>query len=163
MTYLKIRIIYFLVIVGILGWASPDAKADQSIVIDLQSRSLIFTDDDESQVSYPIVVGKRNTPTPRGEYEITEIEFNPTWNIPKSIQAERARKGQPMITAVPPGRKNPLGKVFMRLSWGSIGIHGNNMNKFAPGYRSHGCIRMDNLTVIILAKTVRVGTPVVIQ
>lgn len=130
------------------------------IVVNRAARTLTFTDEAGETKTYSIVVGKRVTPTPAGEYEVVSIDFDPTWYIPLSIQEERMRKGLPALTSLPPGRNNPLGRVMMKLDRFSIGIHGNSMRRFRPGAFSHGCIRMSNRDAVELANMIDIGTSV---
>jgi L,D-transpeptidase ErfK/SrfK len=69
------------------------------------------------------------------------MEVDPTWDVPKSIQAEMAAKGKPVMTQVPPGPSNPLGTRWIAIN-GSIGIHGTNAPSSIFKFSTHGCIRM---------------------
>jgi L,D-transpeptidase ErfK/SrfK len=63
---------------------------------------------------------------------------------------------------VPPGPDNPLGTHALRLSRGSILIHGTD-TPFAVGRKaSHGCLRLYPEDIPILYERVPVGTTVTI-
>lgn len=145
----------------------PDVVVDQvgsHIVINLPQTELFLYDGGVRVKSWPVAVGKMLTKTPTGDFEITGIQYNPTWHVPKSIQREMRAKGGEIQTNVPPGRGNPLGKVFMRFgdSAMALGIHGTNMPSSVPGFRSHGCIRMKNPDALELSEHIEMGTLVTI-
>lgn len=64
------------------------------------------------------------------------------WIVPKSVQEEMLRIGKPVVTFVLPGRDNPIGRDWIELNFGSLGIHGTNAPSSVYQFRSHGCIRL---------------------
>src|SRR5215831_6614780 len=46
---------------------------------------------------------------------------------------------------------------------GVVGIHGTNAPQLIPGRISHGCIRMRNAAIVLLARLMPLGTPVSIR
>ena len=64
------------------------------------------------------------------------------------------------MTEVPPGPKNPLGRYWLGLATGGIGIHGTNAPASVYGARTHGCIRLQPEHIETLYAEVRPGTPV---
>ena len=64
------------------------------------------------------------------------------WIVPESIQEEMRREGKDVLTRVPPGPDNPLGRHWIGLSIGGIGIHGTIAPSSVYHFRSHGCIRL---------------------
>lgn len=134
----------------------------QHVVINIPQTRLFVYENGTLKAIYPIAVGKSLTQTPLGEYKIGVKAFNPTWHIPKSIQAERARQGLPPIQSVPPGPNNPLGPVFVRFGDPKLGlgIHGTNAPASVPGVRSHGCVRMRSENALKFAKTINTGSRV---
>jgi len=151
-------------------WAStpePDveiAPVGQHLVVNLPQTRVLLYQDGVLLRSYPVAVGKQITRTPTGSYSITGIHRDPTWHVPKSIQAEMAKKGQPVKTEVPPGPENPLGKVFIRFGEPRLGLgfHGTNQPGSVPGVRSHGCVRLKNENALALADWVSNGAQVTI-
>ena len=97
--------------------------------------------------------------TPRGDFTIQEKEPDPSWEVPKSIQAEMAREGKRVVTRVAPGPDNPLGTRWIGLT-PSIGIHGTNAPSSIFKYSTHGCIRMSIEDVEHLFEQVNEGDPV---
>lgn len=133
------------------------AMAQNEIIISLPEHHLYVVDNDEVVADYPVGVGKASTPTPAGEYRITEIVAKPAWHVPASIMKERHA---PKSSVVPPGPKNPLGVYFMRLNGSSLGIHGTTQPKLLPAAVSHGCVRMRNEDVTEVVSMVKRGTQV---
>jgi L,D-transpeptidase ErfK/SrfK len=130
---------------------------DTDIVVNVPQRTLFFFQGDTTR-HYPIAAGKRTWPTPRGPFEITVLETNPVWDVPVSIQEEMRRQGKPVLTRVLPGPANPLGKYWLRLSFGGVGIHGTNAPASIYSLQTHGCIRMHPDDIEELFSMVHVGT-----
>lgn len=135
---------------------SPVSEGTHVVINIPQQRLFLYSDGKLSKI-YPVAVGKAMTQTSIGSHKIGAKAFNPTWHIPKSIQKE-LKNG---ITSVPPGPKNPLGPVFVRLGDPKLGlgIHGTNAPASVPGVRSHGCVRMKSPDALQFAKTVSTGSP----
>jgi L,D-transpeptidase ErfK/SrfK len=87
------------------------------------------------------------------------METDPTWDVPVSIQEEMRRAGKPVLTKVPPGPANPLGRYWMGLSLGSIGLHGTTAPSSIYHFATHGCIRLHPDDVEDLFFHVAVGDP----
>jgi murein L,D-transpeptidase YcbB/YkuD len=94
--------------------------------------------------SFDVAVGTRAYPTPRGEFEISEIVWNPWWTPPPS---EWARDD----IVMPPGPGNPMGRVKMQLAPSYL-IHGTPLEQSIGSAGSHGCVRMRNEDVVALAR-----------
>ena len=135
---------------------APAAEGYQVIINIPQQRLFLFKDGSLKKV-YPVGVGKAMSQTNIGEHKIGAKAFNPTWHIPLSIQKERGDG----VKSVPPGPKNPLGPVFVRLGDPKLGlgIHGTNAPASVPGVRSHGCVRMKSPDALQFAKTITTGSP----
>lgn len=105
-----------------------------SICIDIDKKILRFTSESFNK-SYPVAVGKPETPTPVGNWTITQKALNPG---------------------------GPFGARWMRLSvpWGGYGIHGTNRPSSIGTAASHGCVRMYNADVIEVYDKTPLGTPV---
>ena len=135
------------------------ARMPDGIVINLPQRRLFLFRGGSLKDSYPIAVGSGGWRTPIGEFTIQNMEVDPTWDVPKSIQAEMASKGKPVLTRVLPGPDNPLGTRWIGLT-SSIGIHGTNAPSSIFKYSTHGCIRMAIEDVEHLFAQVSKGEPV---
>ncbi|MDO1509603.1 MULTISPECIES: L,D-transpeptidase [unclassified Neisseria] len=135
----------------------PPIDAGQHVVINIPQQRLFVYTDGKLTKAYPVAVGKALTQTTLGEHKIGAKAFNPTWHIPKSIQKER----NDGIKTIPPGPKNPLGPVFVRMGDPKLGlgIHGTNAPSSVPGVRSHGCVRMKSPDALEFANAITSGSP----
>jgi L,D-transpeptidase ErfK/SrfK len=150
-------------------WILPDLREYDGIVLNLsEMRLYYFFRKNKSNVvmTFPIGIGSEGKETPVGTFRIIEKIVNPAWHVPPSI-----RKEKPELPAVvPAGPNNPLGAYAMRLSEGTVLIHGTN-RPYAVGRKaSHGCIRMypedipklfqlvpNNTKVTIVRQPVKIG------
>ncbi|MEN6412624.1 MAG: L,D-transpeptidase family protein [Veillonellales bacterium] len=109
-----------------------------SIAIKIPERILEVHSDGELYKKYRIAVGKSDTPTPIGEWNVVWKAYN--WG-------------------------SGFGTRWMGLNvpWGIYGIHGTN-NPWSIGqFASHGCIRMRNRDIEELFEWVPIGTEVRIE
>ena len=136
------------------------AELQNGLVINLPELRLYHFQNGAYQRRHALAVGKPSWPTPTGTYKICEKRKNPTWNVPPSIQEEMDEMGYEVLTKVPPGPKNPLGKYFMGTTASGVGIHATNRPWSVGYYVSHGCIRMLPHEIEQLFPQVAVGTPV---
>lgn len=113
----------------------PLSPSTAAIIIDTTRRTLSLYRSDRLERSYPIAVGKPDTPTPLGDWIITQKTMNPG---------------------------GPFGARWMRISvpWGGYGIHGTDNPSSIGTAASHGCVRLNNDAVIELYDLVELGTPV---
>ncbi len=127
-----------------LGWSfllpggvlpASDSTPAESIVINLDQRSLTLYRAGQAVVRYPVAIGKAETPSPIGEFKV----------VNKSS-----------------GVGGAFGTRWLGLNvpWGTYGIHGTNMPWSIGRSASHGCFRMNNRDVEALFPLVPVGTPV---
>jgi hypothetical protein len=136
---------------GSIGWVrASDVTLDRMpyrVVINESLNTLTVEGPDGVVVSARVALGTNNTPTPTGLFYVKEV-------VPQ---------------ANPNGGLGPIALGLSGLSeelrnysggYGRVAIHGTN----APGKLgndvSHGCIRMDNPTILRLAKLLPIGTPV---
>lgn len=166
----KIALILAVSCLSPLIWGNTPApdfappETGQQVVINIPQLKLFLYEDGQLLKSHNIAVGKNTTRTPPGEYKIGVKAYKPTWHVPRSIQREMAAKGQPVQISVPPGPKNPLGPVFVRMGDPrlGLGIHGTNAPSSVPGVRSHGCVRMQSPHALEFANWVNGGTDVAV-
>ncbi len=143
------------------AWVLPDVRSYNGIVINLSElRLYYFFDRGRSHyvTTYPIGIGRQGRDTPVGEFTVVQKIVHPAWYVPESI-----RKEEPDLPAVvPAGRNNPLGSHALRLSLGTVLIHGTN-KPWGVGRRvSHGCIRLYPEDIPRLFASVPKGTKVTI-
>jgi len=125
-----------------------------NVLIDLSERKLYFKSGDKVIKRYGVCVGKPETPTPDGSYNVTEKEVDPVW----FSTAETGGKGE-----IPGGDpRNELGKRWIGFK-PSYGVHGTIFPKSIGKAESHGCVRMLNENVMELYDLVSVGTPIKIM
>lgn len=134
-------------------------ELQNGLVINLPELRMYHFQSCAYQRRYALAVGKPSWPTPTGTYKIYEKRKNPTWNVPPSIQEEMEEMGMEVLTKVPPGPKNPLGKYFMATTASGVGIHATNRPWSVGYYVSHGCIRMLPHEIEQLFPQVELGTP----
>jgi len=106
------------------------------IIVDLSDRTLYLLDGDIVVRAFPVGIGKILTQTPSGEYTIINKQAHPG---------------------------GPFGAFWMGLSRPHYGIHGTNDPSSIGREVSHGCIRMYNEDVLLLASLVPIGTRVTIR
>lgn len=135
---------------------------EHGIVINVPQRMLFLYVDGRLEGAWPVAVGRPDWPTPPGAFTVANKQRDKTWIVPPSIQREMQREGKPVLTSVPPGPDNPLGRHWIGLSLDSLGIHGTLAPASIHDFRSHGCIRMHPDDVAQLYDRVQVGTPGVI-
>jgi L,D-transpeptidase ErfK/SrfK len=121
---------------------APTNEEGDELLINLPQRMLFQYRQGILRAHYPVAAGQPGWPTPTGPFSIAAMETNPTWDVPLSIQEEMRQSGKPVVTTVPPGPDNPLGRYWMRLSFGAIGLHGTTAPASIYRLATHGCIRL---------------------
>ena len=119
----------------------PALEDEVVLVINVPQR-MLFLAIGESVEGFPVALGRRDWPTPLGDFSVVAKEENPTWDVPTSIQDEMRREGRTVVQKVPPGPANPLGAFWLGLSLGSVGVHGTNTPLSIFRHVTHGCVRM---------------------
>ncbi|MBX7247361.1 MAG: L,D-transpeptidase family protein [Candidatus Sumerlaeaceae bacterium] len=105
---------------------------------------------------YPSTLGSKYDPLPLGNFEVTGVNVNPTFNYkPKLFWDVPDNEPEALI---PPGPNSPVGKVWIATSRKSVGIHGTPNPENISKNTSHGCIRMTNWDAYQLSKRVKAGT-----
>lgn len=138
---------------GSKGWIRASevslSENDYRIRIELGGHRITVWKGSQIIVEEPIGVGRANTPTPGGEYYITELLAQPNPNGPYGPYAYGLS-----------GYSDVL-RTFAGAD-GVIGLHGTNDPAGLGHDVSHGCIRMSNAGISRLARELPLGTPVVI-
>ena len=128
--------------------ARRTASGPFSLVVDLSDRELHVLEGEDVVKSYRVAIGTEQHPTPRGEFRIRRIIWNPRWVPP---DAAWARNRRPREAGDP---RNPMGRVKMFFQAPDYYIHGTHEEDSLGQAESHGCLRMRNADVIELARTV---------
>ena len=128
---------------------SSSSRTDPTLhlVADISKRTLIIKDSGQVVRRYQIAVGQSKYPTPRGEFLIRRIVWNPSWTPPPN--SEWAKNETPKEPGHP---ANPmkLVKIFFREP--AYYIHGTDQYESLGTAASHGCLRMDPYDAADVAK-----------
>jgi lipoprotein-anchoring transpeptidase ErfK/SrfK len=142
----------------------PQHRIKDGIVINIPDRTLYFFQQGQMIFSTAVALG---TPTktdqlvwetPIGRFKIVNKAKDPTWTVPPSIQEEMRLQGKEIITSIPPGKDNPLGKFALKTSLPGILIHSTTRPWSIYTYSSHGCIRVYPERMEELFKLVKLQT-----
>jgi len=117
-------------------WVVPNPQGRQIIVNTGAMRLYYFVKNWTQVYTFPIGMGVLDFKTPSGNFTVVRKTANPSWHIPKSLQAKYG------MAVMPPGPDNPLGDYRLSLSWGDFAIHGTAMPWGVGRLVSHGCTRM---------------------
>ena len=153
----------------------PQSLGNRYLLVNAAAYEVSLWEKGHKIQSWPVVVGKTKTPTPVFSTQVTGVNYNPWWNIPKSIVAESVgaltrrnpaearRRGYVWSDSTfrqRPGRKNALGlmKLVMPNDY-TIYLHDTpeqaSFNKPARAF-SHGCIRVSD--ALAFASTLLAGS-----
>lgn len=91
-----------------------------------------------------VAVGARGFETPRGEFRISRIEWNPWWIPPDSPWAAKEKPQ-------PPGPGNPMGAVKLYFQ-PEYFLHGTPLENSLGSAVSHGCVRMADSDAVAVAQ-----------
>jgi lipoprotein-anchoring transpeptidase ErfK/SrfK len=141
---------------GSSGWIREDfvrlATTHWRITVNRAAHSVTVYRDGRKQRSFLAVIGKSATPTPRGLYAIYEKLPQPD---PKGFLGPWALH----LTAFSDVLFNYGGGP------GRVAIHGRDGTSLADplgSSASHGCVRVDDVNILWMARVVPLGTPVLI-
>ncbi len=135
---------------GTLGWVR---RSDVTLVhstfrveVDLSINTMTVFDGDKIAIRVPVAAGTGGTPTPKGLFFLKEL-------VPQSPGG-----------ALGPYAFGLSGFSTVLTSFGGgegvIGIHGTNAPGKLGSNVSHGCIRVDNVTITKMVRLLPLGTPV---
>jgi lipoprotein-anchoring transpeptidase ErfK/SrfK len=138
------------------GWISDDvvelSRTGWRVVVDLRHRRGLAYDNGKLIRSWPVVIGKPSTPTPKGQFAVYE------------------RVRQPDDSDLGPWALHITAHSNVLDNYGGgpgrVALHGRRFDLLADplgSARSHGCVRMDNKVISWLAARIGPGTPVVIR
>jgi peptidoglycan hydrolase-like protein with peptidoglycan-binding domain len=121
----------------LFGEKIPAIPERVSVIIDMDRLTLTLFDGGEPYKQYPVAMGKYESPTPVGNWEIISKQMNPP-----SVMGTRW--------------------LGLNIPYGQYGVHGTNNPGSIGSFASHGCIRMHNVHVEEIYPAVAVGTSVTI-
>lgn len=133
-----------------------DTQADTTetrLVISISQRQLYVMEGSDTIQRYAISVGKQGHPTPQGDFEIHQIDWNPDWTPPDSEWAQDESYKRPGQAGNPMGRA----RIIYQMPYT---IHGTTDLESLGEAESHGSVRMANAEVIKLGRFLmeRTGT-----
>jgi lipoprotein-anchoring transpeptidase ErfK/SrfK len=132
----------------------PEVQSPIRLVLRLRQRRVYVYQEDEVLNSYPVAIGRSDTPTPTGTFEVFQMIENPRWQNPWTGEVRS------------PGASSALGLRwigFANRPNGIIGFHGTPTLSSIGQAASNGCVRMRNEDVLALYDQVEIGTPVVVE
>jgi lipoprotein-anchoring transpeptidase ErfK/SrfK len=107
---------------------------------------------------FPSTLGAGYDPSPTGDFKVTGISRNPSFNYQPTLMAE-VPDTKP-TAKLKPGPNSPVGVVWMSLSKPHYGIHGTAHPETIGYANSHGCVRLTNWDAEELASMIKAGIPV---
>ena len=123
--------------------AQGATNLERRIVVSIPDCKLALVENGRVLKIYRVAVGAQISPSPSGEFKITQRLVEPTYYAPGVV--------------IPPGKDNPLGTRWLGLNQKGYGIHGTNQPGSVGRRSSHGCIRMRNRDMEELFELVRAG------
>jgi lipoprotein-anchoring transpeptidase ErfK/SrfK len=123
--------------------------ANRWILVSIPDRELAVLEGDRVIRTFPVTVGASDSPSPTGDFRITNRVTNPTYYHPGVV--------------IPAGRNNPIGPRWIGLNRKGYGIHGTNEPRSVGKAASHGCIRLRNGDIKLLFAMVSTGDAVEIR
>jgi lipoprotein-anchoring transpeptidase ErfK/SrfK len=143
---------------NIAGPLATSAAAAEVIVS--KSESTLTALDAAGQVIFfaPVTSGSEHDPLPIGDWKVTGISRNPTFNYNPSLfwDADPSHAK----AKIPPGPNNPVGVVWIDITKEHYGLHGSPEPGTIGHSQSHGCVRLTNWDAMTVAALVKTGTPV---
>jgi lipoprotein-anchoring transpeptidase ErfK/SrfK len=139
------------------------AQAGAVKIVVSKKASVLMVYDGESKIIFyaPVTSGSEHDPLPFGNWEITSVVRNPTYNYNPDLfwDADQAN-AKAKIAA---GPNNPVGVVWMGINVPHYGIHGTPEPAEIGHSASHGCVRMTNWDAARVADLVKDRMPVVFE
>jgi lipoprotein-anchoring transpeptidase ErfK/SrfK len=139
---------------GRTGWvARSDVEVTRNpyrIEVALSAHRLKIFNLDQVMLDEPVAIGTVDTPTPGGEFYITELLQPPDPTGPNGPYAYGLSGFSNQLTSFAGGD-------------GVVGIHGTNDPASIGTDVSHGCIRLRNEAITSMVDYLPLGTPVVIN
>jgi lipoprotein-anchoring transpeptidase ErfK/SrfK len=132
------------------------------IIIAGATKSLVVRDAGGKILMHaPVTVGSIKDPLPVGDWKVTGVSWNPTFNYNPDLfwDADPTHAK----AKIPAGPNNPVGVVWIDINKEHFGLHGTPEPSTVGRTESHGCIRLTNWDATRLGHLVSVGTKVTIQ
>ncbi|WP_093139662.1 L,D-transpeptidase [Pseudoxanthomonas sp. GM95] len=144
-----------------IGGLPPLPKAAK-VVVDKSDSTLSLLDAQGKVLAqFPVTSGSQHDPLPLGEWKILGAYRDPTFHYNPKLFWD-AKKGDKKAT-IAAGPNNPVGRVWIDLSKEHYGLHGTAEPRSVGKSQSHGCVRLTNWDVLIVADAVDTSVPVLFQ
>ncbi|MGC2449083.1 MAG: L,D-transpeptidase family protein [Candidatus Sulfotelmatobacter sp.] len=142
--------------------AEPFHAGAVKIVVSKKASVLMVYDSEGHVIFYaPVTSGSEHDPLPFGNWLITDVVRNPTYNYnPDLFWDANPANAKVKIAA---GPNNPVGVVWMGINVPHYGIHGTPEPGEIGHSQSHGCVRMTNWDASRVADLVKDGTLVTFE
>ncbi|MDP3718399.1 MAG: L,D-transpeptidase [Acidobacteriota bacterium] len=144
---------------NVLTAPEPTSGEGVSITVSKRTSSLTLTDGSGTVIYHaPVTTGSKHDPLPLGEWTVTAIARNPTFNYNPDLfwDADPAHAK----AKLPPGPNGPVGVVWIDLSKPHYGIHGTPEPASVGHTSSHGCVRLTNWDASAVAALIGKGARV---
>ena len=128
---------------------ASETLAPTRLEVDISEREMYLWHEGEIVHTYPVAVGEPDYPTPKGDFSISRIEWNPDWVPPNTEWGNKREKQDPNDP------DNPMVGAKLFFEYPDYYIHGTDATHTLGQAESHGCIRMDPNEVLDLAKWVQ--------
>ena len=149
-----------IVVPGVAG-AAPLPEIARVVVDKSDSVLQLVASDGKVVAQFPASTGSRHDPLPIGEWTIKGVARDPTFHYNPELFWDADPSHAKATLA--PGPNNPVGVAWVDLSKEHYGIHGTPEPGNVGKTDSHGCIRLANWHVSLLAEAVKPGMPAVLQ
>jgi lipoprotein-anchoring transpeptidase ErfK/SrfK len=132
-------------------------------VVVSKKNSMLTVYDNNDQIIFhaPVTSGSEHDPLPLGNWVITAVDRNPTYNYNPDLFWDADPANAKVTIAA--GPNNPVGDVWISLNKPHYGIHGTPAPARIGYSESHGCVRLTNWDALELAALVNKGTSVVFE
>ena len=132
------------------------------VVVSKKNSTLTVYDNTDRIIFHaPVTSGSEHDPLPLGNWVITAIDRNPTYNYNPDLFWDADPANAKVTIAA--GPNNPVGDVWISLNKPHYGIHGTPAPARIGYSESHGCVRLTNWDALEVAALVNKGTTVVFE
>jgi lipoprotein-anchoring transpeptidase ErfK/SrfK len=139
--------------------AKPAPAPAVTVTVSKSTSALTVADAGGKTIFYaPVTTGSKHDPLPIGQWAVTAIVRNPTFNYNPDLfwDADPAHAK----AKIPAGPNGPVGVVWIDLTKEHYGIHGTPEPQTVGHTASHGCVRLTNWDAATLASLVSKGSRV---
>ena len=136
--------------------AKPAPVPAVTVTISKATSALTVADAAGKTIFYaPVTTGSQHDPLPMGEWTVTAIVKNPTFNYNPDLfwDADPAHAKAKIA-----GPNGPVGVVWIDITKEHYGIHGTPEPQTVGHTASHGCVRLTNWDAMTLAALVAKGS-----